>query len=114
MQTFFASERGGWDAIASSNPFRGDQIFISLAAADDSIRIAVHQDFGDARAVVVVAAHGEAVGAGGENGEQIAARHGGKPARLGQVVARFADRAYDIDGLAADDFKIAAAIGVEV
>ena len=55
-------------AAIRSHPFRGDQILVRLAPADDAVLASFDQHFRRAGPIVVIAAHGEAVGAGGEDG----------------------------------------------
>ena len=59
------------------------------------------EDFGGTGTGVVVGAEAHAVSAGVEDGEEVAGFGGGEDAVAGEEVAGFADRAYDVDRLAA-------------
>src|SRR5688500_4540639 len=90
-------------ARARLGPLERDQVFQRLALADDLKGRAVHENLRHARAVVVVAAHREAVRAGGEDGQQVAALDRRKVPGLGQVVAALADRPDDVHRLSVRD-----------
>src|SRR3989442_281299 len=83
-----------------SHSLRGYEVLVRLTAADDFPGGAIDEHFRGAGAVVGVAAHGEAVGGGGEDGQEVAAGGVRQRAVLGQVVAALANRADDIHRLA--------------
>src|SRR5205807_4377809 len=76
------------------------QVYVRLPAAHDRVPVAVDEDFGGPRSRVVVGRHDEAVGAGAHDSEQVFRLDPGQLAILRQEVARLADRAHDVDGLA--------------
>src|SRR5436189_5951233 len=61
----------GW-RLSSRNPLGGKQLVNRLAATHQAGRAGAHQDFGRAQPRVVIGAHRHAVGAGREDGEELA------------------------------------------
>src|SRR5690606_35261790 len=76
--------------------FVGDLLLEGFAGGDEVEVSLVHQDLGGEVAGVVAAGHGEAVGAGAEEGQVFAFADFLEPALLGEAVAAFADGADDV------------------
>ena len=70
-----------------------EEVVVGFAGADGFESVGVDEDFRGAGAGVVLAGHYEAVGAGGKDGQQIAALYRREVAVLGEEVAAFAYRA---------------------
>ena len=64
--------------ICSGNLFVGDKVFVGFAFADYPEAVAFDEYLGGAGSGVILAAHGEAIGAGSEKSEQVAAFQGGQ------------------------------------
>ena len=69
-----------------------------FTAADDASRGAVDEDFGWARAGVVVGGLGHAVGSGIEENDEVVGFDCRESAVAGKEVSGFADGAYYVDG----------------
>lgn len=74
-----------------------------LAGADEQHGVTVDEDLRGAGVVVVRAGHGHAIGAGGEDGDEIALGDGWERAVGGEEVGAFADGADDIAGFEAGE-----------
>ena len=78
------------------NHFAADQVVEALALADDVISSPSTSTSGGLRMRIVVRRHGEAVGAGAHDREQIAALRPADLAVLGEEIAALANRPDDV------------------
>ena len=76
--------------------FQRDEVRIGLPPAGQRGLIAIDDYLGGTGPGVVLGRHGEAVGAGGEDGQVFSGFHRGKPAVLGQKIGAFADGTHHV------------------
>src|ERR1051325_6147210 len=81
--------------LSCRNAVVGNQLVHRFAATHQMRAGAVDQHFGRPGARIVVRAHGHSIGAGGEDGEQVAF-HGGEAAPLGEEIRTFAHGADNV------------------
>src|SRR2546430_15796056 len=86
-----------WQEVLAFIP---NEIFDRLALPNERKTVALHENFGRQRPRIVIRRHGEPIGAGAHQGEEVALVHRRQLAILREKITALADRTNDIDGRA--------------